>query len=96
MRRFSCASITKISIEAVDYVDFKKVDLAIQHNGQWLESCPMRTGISVPSERAEDIIAKLKLQDGITAVNGELTPCGEKWNAQALKDFERQNGPINR
>lgn len=96
LRFFGVSRIRKICIAAVDYVDFKKVDSAIQHDGLWLESYPMHAGISVPKERFDEIMAKLKLHDGITAVGGELTPCGEKVHAELLKRFESVNPPRNK
>ncbi len=65
-----------IDITAVDYINFSELDARIQHTGRWLESNPMQTKISVPKECSEEIIAKLKLHDGITEVNGETTVCG--------------------
>ena len=65
-----------IGISGVDYVDFRSVDPRIQHDGSWMECYPMRTSISIPKDCAEEIIAKLKSNPGLTSVNGEMTTRG--------------------
>jgi|HubBroStandDraft_6_1064221.scaffolds.fasta_scaffold343123_1 hypothetical protein len=78
---------TKIGIDAVDYVDFSKIDNRIKHSGGWMESYPMQTSITVPTKDAKEIIEKLKKDNGITSVDGEMTAKGIEVNEEMSKSF---------
>ncbi len=54
------ALFTAIQIDAINYINFKKIDPRIKSDGMWQETMPMRTRIYVPKDCAEDIISKLK------------------------------------
>lgn len=91
--RFAFSGLrSKISVEAVGNIDFRKIDPTIIQLHPWGEMYPDPTVVSVPKERAAEIIAKLKLHDAISRVNGELTPRGEI----VQKRFESTRPPRNK
>lgn len=74
----AASSSVCIHIIAGDYVEFDKVDERIVHTEGWLESNPMRTNITVPTDAQDEIIERLMSYPGVHAVNHELTEEGKR------------------
>ncbi len=62
---------TNIHLSLEHYVDFKQIDLRIEHYGYWLHSYPMQTSIAVPTVYLEEILPKLSADPRLSHFNSE-------------------------
>ncbi len=62
----------RIALDLDDYIDFKKIDQRIIHNGGWAESDPMQTTIEIPTAHFDEIMAKLKKHPDINNGHNDL------------------------
>ncbi len=72
----SATEYIRVGIDAISYLDFNVIDSRIKHQQGWMETFPMGTIISIPSQYSEEILNKLKQHPDITNVGGEVTPKG--------------------